>query len=66
MADIYTGGGVAFNPVQELLSGTFINYVLPQIAINAAYNLVDPATVRKDLEDEYAWRLDQYNLMGLS
>jgi hypothetical protein len=66
MADIYVGGGITFNPVQELLSGTFINYVLPQIAIHAAYNLVEPATVRKDLEEKYAWRLDQYNLMGVS
>ncbi len=65
MADLYRGG-VTFNPVQELLSGTFINYVLPQIAINAAYNLVEPATARKDLEEKYAWRLDQYNLMGVS
>jgi hypothetical protein len=66
MADIYTRSAITFNPVQELLSGTFINYVLPQIAINAAYNLVDPATVRKDLEESYAWRLDQYNVMGMS
>lgn len=66
MADIYTRSAITFNPVQELLSGTFINYVLPQIAIHAAYNLVEPATVRKDLEEKYAWRLDQYNLMGLS
>jgi hypothetical protein len=66
MADIYTRSAITFNPVQELLSGTFINYVLPQIAINAAYNLIEPATVRKDLDEKYAWRLDQYNLMGLS
>jgi len=66
MADVYTRSSITFNPVQELLSGTFINYVLPQIAINAAYNLIETATVRKDLEQKYAWRLDQYNVMGLS
>lgn len=66
MADIYTRGGITFNPVQELMPGTFINYVLPQIAIHAAYNLVQPETARDDLDQKYAWRLDQYNLMGVS
>ena len=66
MADIYTRSAITFNPVQELLSGTFINYVLPQIATHAAYNLVDVATVKTDLDEKYAWRLDQYNLMGVS
>ena len=66
MEDFYTRGGVTFNPVQELLAGTFINYVLPQIAVHAAYNLVDVATVGSDLEQKYAWRLKQYNLMGVS
>jgi hypothetical protein len=65
MADIYTGGGLTFAPKSELLSGTFINYVMPQIAIHAVYNLVDPATVRDDLEQKYAWRLDQYTVMGM-
>ncbi len=65
MADIYTGGGLTFAPKSELLSGTFINYVMPQIAIHAAYNLVDPATARLDLEQKYAWRLDQYTVMGM-
>lgn len=66
MKDVYTRFGVTFNPVQELLPGTFINYVLPQIAVHAAYNLVDVGMVRSDLEKMYAWRLDQYNLMGVS
>jgi len=66
MADIYTRSAITFDPRSELLSGTFINYVLPQIAIRAAYNLTDPATVRSDLEREYAWTLEQYNKMGLS
>ena len=66
MADIYTRGGITFNPVQELLAGTFLNYVLPQIAVHAAYNLVDVATVRSDLEQQYAWRLNQYDVMGVS
>ena len=66
MDDFYTRGGVTFNPVQELLAGTFINYVLPQVAVHAAYNLVDVAKVRSDLEQKYAWRLKQYNLMGVS
>ena len=55
-----------FDPRHELLSGTFINYVLPQIAIHAAYNLTDVAAVRMDLEQKYAWRLDQYAKMGLA
>ena len=66
MAEIYTRYATPFDPQRELLSETFINYVLPQIAIHAAYNLVDPATVRRDLEREYAWKLEQYNNMGLS
>ena len=65
MADIYTRSALAFDPRSELLSGTFINYVLPQIAVHAAYNLVDPVTARADLEQEYAWRLEQYTKMGL-
>ena len=65
MADIYTRSAITFAPRSELLSGTFINYVMPQIAIHAAYNLVDPATVRLDLEEKYAWRLDQYTVMGM-
>ena len=55
MADIYTRSALAFDPRAELLDGTFINYVMPQIAIHAAYNLVDPANVRLDLEQKYAW-----------
>ena len=66
MADIYTRSAVSFDPRSELLSETFINYVLPQIAVHAAYNLVDPATVRSDVERKYAWKLEQYNKMGLS
>jgi hypothetical protein len=65
MADIYTRSAITFDPRSELLSGTFINYVLPQIAIRAAYNLTNPATVRSDLEGEYAWTLEQHK-MGLS
>lgn len=65
MADIYTRSPFTFDARSELLSGTFINYVLPQIAIHADYNLVDIETVRTDLEQEYAWRLDQYREMGL-
>jgi len=66
MAETYSRYVLPLDPRSELLSGTFINYVLPQIAIHAAYNLVDPTTVRTDLEREYAWKLEQYNKMGLS
>lgn len=66
LADLYTRAPMPFDPRHELLSGTFINYVLPQIAIHAAYNLTDVATVRMDLEQKYAWRLDQYAKMGLA
>ena len=64
MADIYTRSAIAFDPRGELLDGTFLNYVMPQIAIHAAYNLVDPTTVRLDLERKYAWRLKQFQNMG--
>lgn len=66
MEDAYTRYPGAFSPRSELLAGTFLNYVLPQIAIHATYNLVDPDTVRADLETQYAWRLKQYDRMGLS
>jgi hypothetical protein len=66
MADIYTTRAIPFDPRGELFQGTFIKYVLPQIAVDASYNLVNPATAREDLLAEYAWRLDQYDQMGLS
>jgi hypothetical protein len=66
MADIYTRSAISFDPRAELLTGTFLNYVLPQIAVDAAYNVTDPATAGADLEKEFAWRLDQYRSMGLS
>lgn len=64
MANFYAGG-VVFNPVRELLPGTFINYVLPQIAVEAAFHLAASANIRAALDGEYAWRLDQYSVMGV-
>lgn len=66
MADLYTRSIMPFDPRSELLTGTFLNYVLPQVAVDAAYNVTDPATASTVLETEYAWRLDQYRNMGLS
>lgn len=66
MADAYTRSAISFDPTAELLTGTFLDYVLPQIAVDAAYNVTDPASARAELETEYAWRLDQYTSMGLS
>jgi hypothetical protein len=66
MADAYTRSAMSFDPRSELLTGTFLNYVLPQIAVDAAYNVTDPASAGADLETQYAWRLDQYRNMGLS
>lgn len=66
MQHVYATSAVTFAPAGELLSGTYINYVLPQIAVDAAYNLTDPATARHDLESRYAWRLDQYQVMGIA
>jgi TIR domain len=66
MADLYTTTpGFAFDPKGELLTGTFVDYVLPQVAAHAAYNLTDETTAREDLEQLYAWRLEQYDSMGL-
>lgn len=66
MADAYTRSAISFDPTAELLTDTFLDYVLPQIAADAAYNVTDPASARAELETEYAWRLDQYRSMGLS
>lgn len=66
MADIYTRTPISFSPTGELLTGDFVDYVLPQIAVHAAYNLTDDSTVRNDLEKIYAWRLEQYSSMGLN
>jgi hypothetical protein len=66
MADAYTRSAISFDPTAELLTDTFLDYVLPQIAADAAYNVTDPASARAELETEYAWRLDQYGSMGLS
>ena len=66
MADAYTRSAISFDPTAELLTDTFLDYVLPQIAADAAYNVTDPASARAELETEYAWRLDQYDSMGLS
>jgi hypothetical protein len=66
MAETYTRMPIPFDPRGELLTGTFINYVLPQIAVHAASNVINSTTARQDLETEYAWRLEQYDTMGLA
>lgn len=66
MVDVYTRSAIPFDPRSELLDGTFLNYVMPQIAVHSAYNLVDPGTVRTDLEQKYAWRLERYTKMGMA
>ena len=65
MADTYTRYRYSFDPKGELLTGTYVDYVLPQIGVHAAYNLTDLSTVQEDLEKMYAWQLDQYTSMGL-
>jgi hypothetical protein len=66
MADAYTRHLISFDPRAELLAGIFIKYVLPQVAVDASYNLTDPSTARTDLQTQYAWRLEQYDLMGMA
>lgn len=66
MEDAYTSHPFKFDPTGELLTKTFVEYVLPQIAVHAAYNLADVRTVRDDLESEYRWRLENYKSMGLN
>jgi hypothetical protein len=65
MEDAYVRHLVPFDPNGELFKGDFINYVLPQIAVAASYNLADPTSARGDLETHYAWRLVQYDRMGM-
>jgi hypothetical protein len=65
MRDHYARG-IPFAPEGELLTGTYVNYVLPQIALEAYHDLLEPQTIRRDLETAYAWRLDQYKRMGMA
>jgi len=66
MADAYTMiPGFGFDPKGELQSYTFVDYVLPQIAIHATYNLTNESTIRQDMDETYAWKLEQYRTMGL-
>lgn len=66
MEEIYTRSPIQFDPRGELLTGTFIDYVLPQIAVHAARNLSDLRTIRADLDAEYCWELEGYRSMGLA
>jgi hypothetical protein len=65
MADVYTRNAIEFDPNGELFAGTFINYILPQIAVTASFNLPEPKRAREDLEMQYAWQLQQYTKMGI-
>ncbi|HEY6910303.1 MAG TPA: toll/interleukin-1 receptor domain-containing protein [Myxococcales bacterium] len=65
MEDAYTRMPGSFDPRGELFTGTFLKYVLPQIAVHAAFNVKDGPGVRNELEQRYAWKLDQYRSMGL-
>jgi TIR domain len=65
MADAYSQG-LSFDPTGELLGSVFADYILPQIAIHAAYNLTDVKAIRSELTDVYAWKLKEYHRMGLA
>jgi hypothetical protein len=66
MEETYTRMPIQFDPRGELHVGTFLKYVLPQIAVHAAFNVPDGSAVRKEVEERYAWKLDQYRSMGLA